>query len=223
PPTTHGRDPEPAALAARLGDPALSDRRGPELPGPQLLTKRGQEPLHAQPLLDVVGRPAIHARRARAPIAPHPRPGHHQEGRVADEVAQILKPARGIVRCPPVQLALDPEYPRLRLLDGRPRRAVIQRRPPRVPVGRCKPAAPLRHVPGFPRLGLLRELRPHPAPSADAEPRPQGATPDGFPRSLPFGRRARCPAFPLRAWRAGSAAPDALPRPRPGGESLLGA
>jgi hypothetical protein len=75
-PITHGRDPQPADLAARLGDPARADRRGSELSGPQLLAKRGQEALHAQALLDVVGRPAIHARRARTPIAPHPRPGH---------------------------------------------------------------------------------------------------------------------------------------------------
>ena len=116
-----------------------------------------------------------------------------------------------------MQLALDPEYPRLRLFGRRPRRAAIQRRPPRLPVGRCKPAVSLRHVPGFPRLGLLRRLRPRRAASADAGPcLPRGARrpPGGFPRSLSFGRWERCPALPLRACRGGNAVPAAVPERR---------
>jgi hypothetical protein len=86
---------------------------------------------------------------------------------VTDEVVQVREPALLIIGCPLVQLALDPEYPRLRHLQRRPRRVAIQRRPPRLPDGRCKPAAFLRHVPGFPRRRLLRRLRPEPGPSAD--------------------------------------------------------
>ena len=73
-----------------------------------------------------------------------------------------------------------------------------------------KPTAPCRPVDGFPVLHgrsllrrLLRELCPHPAPSADAAPclPPERgeATPGGFPPSLPFAWRGRCPALPLRA------------------------
>ena len=69
-----------------------------------------------------------------------------------------------------LQLALDPEYPRPSRFRHRTWSAGIHRRPPRLPDGRCKPAAPLRHVPGSPGLRLLRELRPRPAPSADAAP-----------------------------------------------------
>jgi len=93
---------------------------------------------------------------------------------------------------------------------------------------------------GFPALHgrsllrrLLRELCPHPAPSADAAPcLPPGggeATPGGFPRSLPFAWRGRCPALPLRAWCGDHAATrhtpsgDALSRRRrPGSPPFLG-
>ena len=70
---------------------------------------------------------------------------------------------------------------------------------------RCGLAGSLRHVTGFPGLGLLRTLRPIPGPSADGEParRPAGcwpgwATPRWFPRSPCVGRRDRRPALPLQ-------------------------
>ena len=84
---------------------------------------------------------------------------------------------------------------------------------------RCKPAASLRHVAGSPGLGLLRRLRPVPAPSADdcACPPARGrgrATPGRFPRSLPFGRRDRRPAFPLQPRHDVRRSPSAAaPRP----------
>jgi hypothetical protein len=46
--------------------------------------------------------------------------------------------------------------------------------------------APLRHVVGFPDLGLLRELRPHASPSPDFE---------GLADPLPTGGCARVPTF----------------------------
>lgn len=59
--------------------------------------------------------------------------------------------------------------------------------------------------PGFPGLGLLRRLRPHPGSSVDdavarhRHGRPVGrASPGGFPRSLRFDRRDGCPTVPLR-------------------------
>src|SRR6266545_2108792 len=201
-PVAQRRDPEPARLAAALGDPPLLDRYRPEAPGAKLLTQLLQEPLDAQHPLDMGGRLPVHASRARPSIPPHPAPGHQQRRPVTDEVVEVRKPPRLIVARPPVQLALDPEYPLRRLIRRRPRRAAIQRRPPRLPDGRRKPAVSLRHVPGFPRLGLLRRLRPRPAAQADAVlclPRRARRPPDGFPRSLSLGRRGWCPAFPLRA------------------------
>jgi len=70
---------------------------------------------------------------------------------------------------------------------------------------RCELAAALRHVTGFPGLGLLRRLRHAPARSADDEPartRPgwpgRGTSPRRFPRSPHTDRRVRCPALPLQ-------------------------
>jgi hypothetical protein len=50
----------------------------------------------------------------------------------------------------------------------------------------CEPAAALRHAPGFPRLGLIRRLRPDPTLSADdvpARPTLGRDAPERFPRS----------------------------------------
>ena len=67
----------------------------------------------------------------------------------------------------------------------------------------CELAAPLRHVAGFPVLGLLRGLRPILVSTADSGParlRPgwaeRRARSGWFPRSLLTVRRARHPAFP---------------------------
>ncbi len=77
----------------------------------------------------------------------------------------------------------------------------------------CGFAALLRHVAGFPDLGLLRGLRPIPGSSVDDEParrRPGWAAgraiPRWFPRSPCTGRRGRCPALlrqPRHTYAAG--------------------
>lgn len=92
---------------------------------------------------------------------------------------EVRNPPVLIDFCPPVQLALDPEYPLLGHLGPRPRRDAIQRRPPRLPDERCKSAALLRQVTGFPGLGLLRRLRPTQEPTADSEPAHKRAAQDG--------------------------------------------
>ena len=85
----------------------------------------------------------------------------------------------------------------------------------------CRFAALLRHVAGFPDLGLLRGLRPISGSSVDDGParhRPGWtagrAIPRWFPRSPCTGRRGRCPAL-LRQSRHGYAA--GLPRGLPTG------
>ena len=83
-------------------------------------------------------------------------------------------------------------------------------------------AAALPRVPGSPRLGVLRRLRPVPDRSAVGAPSPAGAAgcgargrgPGRFPCSLWFARRSRSPTMPLRH-RCEYAAD--LPRSLPGG------
>jgi hypothetical protein len=72
----------------------------------------------------------------------------------------------------------------------------------------CGLAGSLRHVRGFPTLGLLRTLRPIPGPSADGGPaRPRAgctrgrATRERFSCSLRVGRSDRRPALPLQPRR----------------------
>ena len=196
-PVADRRDAQPTLLAAALGDQTLPDRCRPKAPGAQLLAELAQEPLNTQPAFDVIGVLPIHAGRARPSIGPHPLPRHHQRGRVTDYVVEVEEPPVLIVFCPPVQLALDPEYPRLGRLRPGPRRGAIQRRPPRLPDGCCKSAASLRHVPGFPRLGLLRRLRPTQGPTADSEPaHHRWAAPDGshvHRRPIDGGGAQLCP------------------------------
>src|SRR3954468_1200169 len=109
---------------------------------------------------------------------------------------EVVKPPILIVFCPPVQLALDPEYPLLGQLRPRPRRGAFQHRPPRLPDGRCKSAASLRHAAGLPDLGLLRRLRPTPGPTADGEPaRPRRAAPGWFPTFIADRSTGAAPSF----------------------------
>jgi hypothetical protein len=190
-PVADRRDPQPAQPAAALGDQTLLHRRRPEAPGAQLLSEPCQEPLDTQPAFDVVGVLPIHPGRARPSIGPHPLPRHHQRGRVTDEVVEVGEPPLPIVSCPPVQLALDPEYPRLSHVGLRPRRGAIQRPPPRLPDGRRKSAASLRHATGFPDLGLH-------LPVSLAGPRPSGSTGPsrrcrGCSRPRPALPRPGCP------------------------------
>ncbi len=67
-----------------------------------------------------------------------------------------------------MQLGLDLQYSCLGLYEVRPRRVGIHQRPPDLPFLDCETAALLRHVAGFPDLGLLRGLRPTSALSANS-------------------------------------------------------
>src|SRR5215217_1111363 len=169
----HGRDPQPAPLAAAgLGDQPLPHRQGPKAAvlqtGPQLREER----LLAPHRLDVVGGLTVHASRAGTLVAPHPTPPNQQERRVAHEIEQIIKPSIRIVGRPSMQLGLDLQYPRLRRLGRWQRRAGVHRRPP-----------------GFPATVLRSGCRPSPCgrlsrpPSTTAAPSPPTA----------LGRRRTCP------------------------------
>jgi hypothetical protein len=126
-------DPEPAELPATLGDHPLPDRQQPVAPCPQLLTELRQELLHAQPLFDVVGGIAVHASRARPTVRSDQKPRDLQRDRVTDEVVEVLEPPVLIILSPLVELALDPEYPRLSHHRLQQRSVAIQRRPFRIP------------------------------------------------------------------------------------------
>ena len=145
-----------------------------------------------------------------------------RNGRVTDEVEQVIEPTIRVVGRPLVQLGLDLQYPRLGLIEARPRCVGVHRRPPGIPVPSlrsCCPPSPCGRL-SRPRT-TTRTSAPSPAPSADDGPArrrpgwPAGrATPRWFPRSPCTGRRGRCPALPLQP-RHGYAA--GLPRGLPTG------
>ena len=121
---------------------------------------------------------------------------------------------------PSLQHALDPQYPRLGVSVG-DGASVFTGDLLAFQSTCCGFAALLRHVVGFPDLGLLRGLRPISGSSVDDGParhRPGWtagrAIPRWFPRSPCTGRRGRCPAL-LRQSRHGYAA--GLPRGLPTG------
>jgi hypothetical protein len=223
-PVACGGDPESPQLASLLGDQPFPHGHRPAEPSSlKVDAQLGKERLAAA--TDRARRDAIHTGRPGAPVAPHPPPGSDQEGGITNKVVEVIEPATGVVGCPSVQLGLDPQYPRLRLLGRRPRGAptftgvllACQHQ-------RCGLAAALGHAAGFPGLGLLRRLRPTPRPAADGGPArrrpgwPAGrATPGQFPRSPRTGRPGRCPAGP-RQPRHGYAAD--LHRGLPADESL---
>ncbi len=221
-----GRDAKPAPLARPgLGDHPLPHGQRHKPPSLQVGPQAGEERRLATQPLDVVGRLAVHPGGACAPVPTHPAPANQQERRVTDKVEQVTEPPLRVVDGPSVQLGLDPQYPRLRLLSRqhRPRRAGVHQRLLACQLQACGLAAPLRHAGGFPALGLLRGLRPLPGPTADGRParrragRAAGrAAPGGFPRSrddrLTGAVPSSSPAASPRVRRRPSPWPPAAPR-----------
>src|SRR5450756_651423 len=106
--------------ADRSGAPGwpTSAERAPDhsaLRRPERCPQRGEKRLLAELGFDRVSGLAIDARRTCAPVAPHPAPCNTQERRVSNEIEEVDEPTIRIVGCPPVQLGLHPQYPRLRL------------------------------------------------------------------------------------------------------------
>ena len=158
-------------------------------------------------------------------VSGHAFPRVHQERRVVDEVEQVTETAGRIFSRPAVQLGLHPPYHDAGREIIRPRHgAGIHRRI----FGHYIPSLtdtlpPFPMCTGFPRLGVLRRLRPARAfGRRRAYPRPAPWPGDGhgnvrgrFPRSLLSGRRVRHPALPLRH-RHGYAADNSPWPPGPG-------
>lgn len=160
----HG-NPQPPHLArpARFGNQLLPHRQGSERARLELDAQILQKSGNADPLLDVGGGHAVHARGPAAPVTRHPVKRRQQRRRVVREVEQVLEPAARIGHRPTVKLGLHLRYP-----PARSHRDLIR---PGVPVqGRVfrhyslqdllASAAALPHVTGSPGLGVLRRLRP---------------------------------------------------------------
>jgi hypothetical protein len=221
-PVGHGRDAQPALAATGLGDQPLPSREGTKPPGLQLGPQVGEEAFLAPHPADVQGGPPVHARGARALVPLDPTPCHQQERRIPHEVEQIIEPATGIVGCPMVQLGLDSQYPRLRLLRRRPRRVGIHQRPPGLPVlalrARCRPwpcgrlSRPRTTTAAPPHPGANSRQRTCPPPAWPAG--GEGSTwavPTFVLRSVDGGGGQLCPSglatgtpqtFPVASWPA---------------------
>ena len=208
-PVHRGRDPEAPELAplARLGDHRLPHRDRGERRRALRCSRASPEERRDIGVVGDEGRDHPVDPGGSCPlVAPHPLPRHHEERRVMDEVEQVIEPAARIIGRPLVQLGLHPRTRSPASIEVWPRRAGIHQRSPSLAVACCEHAGPLRHVDGFPALGLLRVLRPTPRPSADDGPsrRPAGCWPrgrgprDGSHVHSRTVRRVRCPAMPLR-------------------------
>jgi hypothetical protein len=176
----HGRDPQhPQLAAARLGDQPLPHGQGTKPAGLEIGAQFGEKALLATPLLDVVDGLAVHPSRACPLVLPDPAPRHQQHRRVAHEVEQVSKPTVGIIGCPSVQLGLDLQYPRLRLLGGGPRRAGVHQRPPGLPAPRLRACCLPWPCGRLSRPRTTTEAPPHPATLSRRRACPPPARPAG--------------------------------------------
>jgi hypothetical protein len=154
-----------------------------------------QKPRKPDDLLDAGDRQAVHAGSVRAVVTRDPLERHHQGGRATHDVEQVVEPAAGIGRRPTVKLGLHLRYPRPRpQRERRPQGADIHRRVFRHysirPFAQPLPSFPMRA--GFPRLGVLRQLRPTPIRSADDEPSPTSHVGHLAIRQNQGGSRVHC-------------------------------
>ena len=118
---------------------------------------------------DVSGRQTIHTRGPRSAVSPHPAPRRPAGVGIGHEIEQIVEPTITIINSPTVQLRLDPQYPRPRLPDAPPRQcSPTTSRPSSPSTANLLPSFAMCRA--FPRLGLMRRLRPAPALPADDVP-----------------------------------------------------
>ena len=195
-PIRNSRDAELSQLSrpAGLGNLAFPHRQRPKRTilqtGPQIVQKPG----HPDDLLNIGGRQAVHARSIRAVVARDPLERHQQRRRVTHEIEQVIEPAAGIGRSPTVKLGLHLRYPTIWPHNGFRRCTDIHRRVFRhysIP-SFSQPLPPFPMCTGFPRLGVLRRLRPAPTRSADDEPSPTTRVGYTATRQDQGGSRVHC-------------------------------
>src|SRR5262245_48953740 len=118
----------------------------------QLLADFRKELFHpSRPLFDLSPRHPVRARRSASRVAGETLPSVAECAAITHQIEQVLEPLLEVRVTPSVQLALHVEDERS-----------IHRVGPHQPTS-CRPAVPtvsLRHVGGFPALGLLWRLRP---------------------------------------------------------------
>ena len=153
-----GRDAEAAEFPVRLGDHPLTRGQRHEPPRLEIISQQSEERLRHR--VEVARRNAVDPGRACSSIAPHTIPRHRQEGGVADEVKQVIEPTLRVVGRPLVQLGLNSQYPDPASSSVGHGASVFTGDLLACPVLLLRPAGSLRHVAGFPGLGLLRILRP---------------------------------------------------------------
>ncbi len=158
-------NPQPPHLPrpTRLGNLLLPHRKRPKRTRLETGAQVVQEPGDTERLLDVGGAQAVHARSTGSPVARDPVERRDQRRRVVHEVEQIIEPTAAIGRRPTVKFGLHLRYPLTR-----PRRGLVQQSTAirRRVFRHCSllpfsiPLPPFPMCTGFPRLGVLRRLRP---------------------------------------------------------------
>ena len=138
------------------------------------------------PLLNVFDSHAIDTGAARALVVSHQLPSHDEEGRVADEVVEVVELAIVIFAGPTLQLGLHPQYLGLRLVRRWPSCAGVHRRPPALAArslrGRCLPSPCGR----LSRPRTTTQAPPRPAPTGDGSSRIRpGRSGSGERKALP--------------------------------------
>jgi len=215
-PARSTENPEPAHLASSLGDHPLPYRHRLEAARPKISPQLRQQRQCAASGLDRVGGLPVHPGRPRPSVCPHPPPRNQQEGRITDEVVEVIEPTVFIIGCPSVQLCLDLQYPRLRLFAVRPRRAGVHQRPPGMPVpplrARCLPSPcsrlsrPRTTTEAPPRLRALSRQRACPPPPGTGSREGDSGTVPTFTMHRSLGEVASC---------APAASPRVRRRPSP--------
>jgi hypothetical protein len=183
-PSTSPADPRSDAARVRRGNGSASPRR--DVPRPHHLaaamvghqrqvnsTPLSQAPTSCRSLLLELDRGAVQP--CGRPVSPARSPnrtcGFHR-------IRLSMSPMVNLSVAHRCNLVWIPST-RARLVETGPRRVGVHQRPPGIPCSLLLARWALRHVAGFPGLGLLRALRPTTTPSADSGPAPEGRSGGG--------------------------------------------
>src|SRR5450631_887897 len=128
-PVIGSRDPQPPDLARRLGDHLLPHPLGDKPASLEIISQPVEH--HPSPGTNGARCHSINPGGPCALVDPHPVPGHDQEGRVINQIGEVIETTARISHRPSVQLLLHHKYPVLGLVEVGPRIVGIHRRTPR--------------------------------------------------------------------------------------------